>query len=85
VEVVHRPGLGPDQSAQGGRRLEVRVGTVKKHVEHIFDRLGTDTRLGAARLYLDGTPPRSSEPWWLLEGRAREQLASPGLPSELGG
>jgi DNA-binding CsgD family transcriptional regulator len=61
-------------NAQIGRELGVRMGTVKKHVEHILERLGTGTRLGAARLYLDGTPSGYMAPWWILEGQAREPL-----------
>jgi DNA-binding CsgD family transcriptional regulator len=68
---------GGATNAQIGRELDVRVGTVKKHVEHILERLGTDTRLGAARLYLDGAPARPSDPWWILEGQARARLAGP--------
>jgi DNA-binding CsgD family transcriptional regulator len=64
-------------NAQIAQEIQVRVGTVKKHVEHILERLGTETRLGAARLYLGGTPQGGAEPWWSLEGQAREQLAPP--------
>lgn len=55
-------------NAQAALTLGLSVGTVKKHLEHIFARLGVDSRLGAARVYLDGVAPRSV--WWSVDGVA---------------
>jgi DNA-binding CsgD family transcriptional regulator len=64
-------------NAQIAQQLQLRIGTVKKHVEHILQRLRTDTRLGAARLYLTGAHLPCAEPWWILAGKARQPLPGP--------
>jgi len=62
-------------NAQVAVELGCRAGTVKKHVEHILTRLGTDTRVAAARIYLDGSNHSERQPWWALDGAARHPLA----------
>jgi DNA-binding CsgD family transcriptional regulator len=46
-------GLG---NADIARRLFISVGTVRKHLEHIFDRTGVRTRAGAVRVALPHLP-----------------------------
>ena len=63
-------------NAQIALMLDMRTGTVKKHVEHILQRLQTPTRIAAARLYLLGSPERGSQDWWNIEGAARYPLSA---------
>jgi DNA-binding CsgD family transcriptional regulator len=61
-------------NAQIALELDVSIGTVKKHVEHILQRLQTATRLAAARTYLAGSPTRPSPQWWNINGTAHQPL-----------
>lgn len=54
--------------------LCISVGTVKKHVEHVLRRLDVDTRLSAARLFIAGAHPLSSEPWWNVQGASQRAI-----------
>lgn len=42
--------------------LGVALGTVRKHVENIFNKLGVDSRTAAAGIFLAENPPRSPLP-----------------------
>lgn len=55
-------------NAQVAYILGLRLGTVKKHVEHILERLEVETRLAAACLYLTATSTAPPAPWWVVEG-----------------
>lgn len=54
--------------------LGISVGTVKKHLEHIFDRLQVQTRIAAARIYLAGSQSRELGQWWNVAGEAGHEL-----------
>jgi DNA-binding CsgD family transcriptional regulator len=54
-------------NAQAAEALDIRVGTVKKHVEHVLERLGVETRLAAASLYLRSERICLPTPWWTIE------------------
>jgi len=54
-------------NAQAAEALGIRVGTVKKHVEHLLERLGVETRLGAASLLLKSNGGGSTTPWWTID------------------
>ena len=60
-----------------GAELGISAATVKKHVEHILERLHVDSRLNAARLYLVGAPGDTIDSWWTFDGTAIGHLASP--------
>jgi DNA-binding CsgD family transcriptional regulator len=62
-------------NARAALMLGLSVGTVKKHLEHIFDRLGVDSRLAAARVYLDGAATQPD--WWSVEGVVSTLTSSP--------
>jgi DNA-binding CsgD family transcriptional regulator len=49
-------------NAQIARALDISVGTVRKHVEHILHRLGVQSRTAAAVCYITGSIPERS-PW----------------------
>jgi two-component system nitrate/nitrite response regulator NarL len=57
--------------------LDIRVGTVKKHIEHILERLEVRSRVGAARIYIAGTQLRDNSEWWNVVGDADHKLFSP--------
>lgn len=56
--------------------LNISVGTVKKHVEHILERLQLSTRVGAARVYLTGLKSLDVDQWWNVTGAADHQITS---------
>jgi DNA-binding CsgD family transcriptional regulator len=49
-------------NTQIARALDISVGTVRKHVEHILHRLGVQSRTAAAVCYITGSAPERS-PW----------------------
>ena len=57
--------------------LGISAATVKKHVEHILDRLMVDSRLKAARLYLVGAPRDTTDTSWTFDGTATGHFAGP--------
>jgi DNA-binding CsgD family transcriptional regulator len=61
-EVLHQISEGLTD-AQIAFRLQISVGTVRKHVEHILRRLQTPTRTAAAVLYLTSAEPVSDSGW----------------------
>jgi DNA-binding CsgD family transcriptional regulator len=58
-DVVARIAAG-HTNAQIARTLDVSVGTVRKHVEHILHRLGVQSRTAAAVCYITGSAPERS-------------------------
>lgn len=48
-----------------GLRLHISAGTVRKHVEHILQRLEVPNRTAAAGLYVQAAPPR--DPVWTAQ------------------
>lgn len=56
--------------------LGVRVGTIKKHIEHVLNRLEVQTRVSAARVYLMASHPQETRPWWNVAGVASQQSLS---------
>jgi DNA-binding CsgD family transcriptional regulator len=50
-------------NAQIARALDISVGTVRKHVEHILDRLGVPSRTAAAVCYITGSAPQPAPSW----------------------
>jgi DNA-binding NarL/FixJ family response regulator len=54
--------------------LGISVRTVKKHLEHIFEQLQVQTRIGAARIYLAGSQPQDQRQWWNVAGDAGHEL-----------
>ncbi|MCU1495172.1 MAG: hypothetical protein JWO62_2936 [Acidimicrobiaceae bacterium] len=56
--------------------LEISVGTVKKHIEHIFERLEAQSRVSAARVYLAGVHSTGVAPWWNLDGDAHRHFVT---------
>jgi len=50
-------------NAQIGRALDISTGTVRKHVEHILDRLGVPSRTAAAVCYITGSAPAREASW----------------------
>lgn len=61
-------------NVQVAGELGISVGTVKKHLEHIFDRLQVQTRIAAARIYLAGSQSRELGQWWNVDGEAKHAL-----------
>jgi DNA-binding CsgD family transcriptional regulator len=61
--------------------LGISVRTVKKHLEHIFEQLQVQTRIGAARIYLTGSQSHDQGQWWNVAGEAGHKLVfAPGDP-----
>jgi hypothetical protein len=59
--------------------LDISVRTVKKHLEHIFEQLEVQTRIGAARIYLAGSQAHDQRQWWNVAGDAGHELVfAPG-------
>jgi DNA-binding CsgD family transcriptional regulator len=50
-------------NAEIARRLFISVATVRKHMEHIFDRTGVHTRAAAAALMIPHYDTASDRPW----------------------
>lgn len=61
---------------QVARALQIRTGTLKKHVENILHRLGVSSRVAAAQIYLLGAPMVPGDVWWNVDGSARRRLAA---------
>ena len=62
-EVLHRISSGCT-NVQVATELDISVGTVKKHVEHILERLEVETRVGAARVFLAAASASTADHWW---------------------
>jgi RNA polymerase sigma factor (sigma-70 family) len=64
-------------NAQIASALGISAATVKKHLEHVYERLQVNTRTAAASYYLRGTrKPVESHPWAAtVEGRASSTLS----------
>lgn len=60
-EVLRLVSLG-HTNQQIARELDISIGTAKKHLEHILDRLHLHNRLAAATLYLAAHPPGDALP-----------------------
>ena len=50
-------------NSQIARALDISPGTVRKHLEHILQRLGLPTRTAAAVCYITGTPALPPSTW----------------------
>jgi len=50
-------------NTQIARALDISVGTVRKHVEHILGRLGVASRTAAAVCYITGSGPELAPSW----------------------
>jgi DNA-binding CsgD family transcriptional regulator len=61
-------------NVQVAGELGISVRTVKKHLEHIFEQLQVQTRIGAARIYLAGSQPQKAGQWWNVAGDAGHKL-----------
>ena len=61
-------------NAQVALELDLSVGTVRKHLEHILRRLGVATRTAAAACFLTASGS-DAPPWWTASEEA--MLASP--------
>jgi len=61
-DVLARVAAG-QTNAQIARALDISVGTVRKHVEHILDRLGVPSRTAAAVCYITGSAPAREASW----------------------
>ena len=66
-------------NCQVAMELDISVRTVKKHLEHIFEQLEVQTRIGAARIYLAGSQAHDQRQWWNVAGDAGHELVfAPG-------
>jgi DNA-binding CsgD family transcriptional regulator len=61
---------------QVARELDVSVATVRKHVENIFTRVGVETRLQAARIFLAAHLTQATDSHWDVVVHANHQLGS---------
>jgi DNA-binding CsgD family transcriptional regulator len=61
-------------NCQVALELGISVRTVKKHLEHIFEQLQVETRIGAARMYLAGSQGQEQRQWWNVVGDAGHEL-----------
>lgn len=61
---------------QVSAELSIRVGTVKKHLEHILGRLQVHNKLSAARIYFAGSRAPNDRIWWNVEGTADKNLSN---------
>jgi DNA-binding NarL/FixJ family response regulator len=50
-------------NAQIAFALDISIGTVRKHLEHILRRLDVATRTAAAVYYITGSDPGQTSPW----------------------
>jgi DNA-binding CsgD family transcriptional regulator len=62
---------------QVAAELGISVGTVKKHLGHIFERLMVQQRIGAAPIYLAGSQSLDQGQWWNVAGEAERNLVFP--------
>ena len=61
-------------NCQAALELGISVRTVKKHLEHIFEQLQVQTRIGAARIYLAGSQCQDQREWWNVAADAGHEL-----------
>jgi DNA-binding CsgD family transcriptional regulator len=62
LEVLAHLATGMTNS-QIATALDISPGTVRKHLEHILQRLDVSTRTAAAVFYITGTPPLPNPTW----------------------